>query len=222
MDKALCPRSRRNRVNPFGEFEAVPSHGTLMGNRGDLHNNDGSIGRKWKLKRWISCILHSPTGHRVAFDTPGRYTPLFFADEVTALAAGHRPCAECRRGEYDRFRQGWQVAFGAPVTAAEMDETLHRARIDRHGRKITFEASLGDLPDGTFVATSQPALIWNGALHPWAHAGYDTPRSFNPDLTATVLTPAPTVAVLHAGYRPQVALREIAGIAHFPTDDMAA
>ncbi|MBM7048362.1 hypothetical protein [Rhizobium lusitanum] len=74
----------------------MSARGTLMGNRGDLHSADGSIGRTWKLKRWISRTLHSPIGYRVAFDTPGRYTPLFFADEVTALAAGHNRKAEAR------------------------------------------------------------------------------------------------------------------------------
>jgi len=199
-DKALFSRPRPNRVNPFGEFEAVPARGILMGNRGDLHNADGSIGRTWKLKRWISCTLHSPSGHRVTFDTPGRYTPLFFADEVTALAAGHRPCAECRRVDYDRFRQGWQSAFGTQATAAEMDETLHQARIDRRGRKVTFETQLSDLPPGVFVtmrdAPRAPFLWRDGHLFAWSHTGYGTPLFAKDHHTVTVLTPAPIVRIL--------------------------
>jgi hypothetical protein len=202
----VVQRPRRNRVTPFGDIEAVPARGTLMGNRGDLHNPDGSIGRTWKLRRWITCTLHSPTGNRVVFDTPGHYAPLFFADEVTALAAGHRPCAECRRPEYDRFRQGWQLAFGVRATAAEMDAVIHQARIDRRGRKVTYQARLPDLPAGVLVTTLDApgaALLWrDGQLLPWSHAGYGESGN-GTDRTVTVLTPKPIVEILRVRHAEQ-------------------
>ncbi|TDW31740.1 hypothetical protein EV128_10864 [Rhizobium azibense] len=198
----LIPRPRRNRVTPFGDIEAVPYRGTLMGNRGDLHNHDGTVGKTWKLTRWISCSLTSPTGSRVVFDTPGRYTPLFFADEVTALAAGHRPCAYCRRDEYDRFRDAWQAAFGSKPSAVKIDDILHQARIDGRGHKVTFIASLRELPDGVFVtgdkSPSTPFLVRAGGLHPWSHAGYGKPVYLVNDRPVRVLTPAPIVGILRA------------------------
>ncbi|WEJ16159.1 hypothetical protein N0Q91_05910 [Sinorhizobium sp. K101] len=174
-----------------------------MGNRGDLHAPDGTVCRPWKLKRWISCTLHSPAGHRVAFDTAGNYTPLFFADETTALAAGHRPCASCRRPAYDAFREGWQAAFGDKPPAVEIDGTLHQARIDARGHKRTFVASLGELPDGVFVAGERSPgvafLVQAGGLYSWSHAGYGKPIYDVPrNRPARVLTPAPIVAILKA------------------------
>lgn len=200
----MIERPRRNRVTPFGDIEATPHRGTLMGNRGDLHAPDGTICKTWANRRWISCTLHSPTGHRVAFDTPGRYTPLFLADEVTALAAGHRPCAECRRPAYDRFRDGWQAAFGTKPSAVEIDHILHQARIDTRGNKITSVAPLRDLPDGVFIAGDRSPgtafLVHAGGLHPWSHVGYGKPVYLAHDRPVRVLTPAPIVGVLKARY----------------------
>ncbi|TBC51040.1 hypothetical protein [Rhizobium ruizarguesonis] len=198
----MIERPRRNRVTPFGEIEATPHRGQLMGNRGDLHAADGTINRTWKLKRWISCTLHSPAGHRVTFDTPGRYTPLFFADEVTALAAGHRPCAECRRPAYDWFRDGWQTAFGTRPSAGDIDDILHAARINERGCKITYIAPLRDLPNGAFVADARSPgtafLVRAGRLWPWSHAGYGKPITIPSNRPLRVVTPAPIVGVLTA------------------------
>lgn len=155
-------------MTPFGTIEATPHRGTLMGNRGDLHAPDGTIGRPWLLTRWISCTLHSPTGHRVTFDTPGRYTPLFFADEVTALAAGHRPCGQCRRPEYDSFHDAWQDAFGTRLHAYEMDEVLHRARLDGAGRQRTFQARLSETPFLSSLSLARHASPCSGQT---AHLG---------------------------------------------------
>ncbi|MBY5826575.1 hypothetical protein [Rhizobium leguminosarum] len=202
----MIERPRRNRLTPFGDIEATPHRGVLMGNRGDLNDNDGNVCRTWMLRRWISCTLHSPTGRRVTFDTPGCYTPLFFADEVTALAAGHRPCASCRRPAYEAFRAGWQDAFGERPSAVEMDDTLHQTRIDAAGHKVTFVASLHDLPDGVFVAgersPSTAFLVRAGSLYSWSHAGYGKPVRQPFSRSVKVLTPAPIVDILKTGLFP--------------------
>src|SRR6202451_2054834 len=99
--------SRQNRVTPFGDLVATPERGTFMGNRGVLHDAEGRIKRVWQLKRWIVCVLEF-RGRKRQVMTPGRYTELFFLDEATALAAGHRPCAECRRQRFNAFRDAWK------------------------------------------------------------------------------------------------------------------
>lgn len=193
---------RRNRVTPFGDLEATTARGQLMGNRGDLHDKAGAIVRQWKVKRWIACRLVHPRGGRVTFDRPGRYTPLFFADEPTALAAGHRPCAECRREDYRAWVEGWRLAFGIKPSAPDMDAALHAARISDRGQKNTFEARLGDLPQGVIVtlpdAPHTPLLNWQEHLYPWTHEGYLEPRQAEASTRCIVLTPMPAVAVLAA------------------------
>ncbi|HWU63074.1 MAG TPA: hypothetical protein VN112_13735 [Ensifer sp.] len=193
---------RRNRVTPFGRLEAVPARGQLMGNRGDLHDSTGVISREWKVKRWIACALVHPSGSRAVFDTSGRYTPLFFADEPTALAAGHRPCAECRRADYNVWREGWRMAFGSSASANDLDAALHQARIDRNGCKITTQARLADLPDGVIVtlenAPESPLLLWERETFAWTHEGYGAPLQLAATTACRVLTPAPSVAVLSA------------------------
>lgn len=198
-----APSPRANRVTPFGTFEAVPQKGRFMGNRGIL-----APGRPWRNRAWLCCRL-SFRGRRVAFDDPHHYTPLFFADEAVALAAGHRPCAECRRADYMAFAQAFRRAFAMAeetrLPAATIDRALHFARI-RAGIEVTHPARLGTLPDGAFVTRSdaprRPCLVVDGMLRPWFHAGYGPPEPAPPDLRVTVLTPAPTIAVLKAGYRP--------------------
>lgn len=198
----MVQHPRRNRVTPFGALEAVPARGQLMGNRGDLHDRAGEIARDWKVKRWIACRLTHPRGTRATFDTPGRYTPLFFADEPTALAAGHRPCAECRREDYDVYREGWRRAFGVRSSADDMDAALHRARIEPGGGKLVNDARLGDLPDGVMLTLredwSTPLLLARGQLFPWSHDGYGAPCACDASVTVRVLTPSPSVAVLAA------------------------
>lgn len=206
-------RPRRNRVTPVGDIEISAYRGTLMGNRGDLHAADGTISRSWKVKAWLTCTLAERNRNRVTFDAPGRYTPLFFGDEAVALAAGHRPCAQCRKGAYARFKACWRAADGGKPspTAEQMDACLHAARIDREGRKVMVRAHrLLDLPDGAFVlregVPGRPLLLWGSQLYPWRHSGYDKPYPAPTALAVNVLTPAPIVEVLRAGYRPAVAL----------------
>jgi hypothetical protein len=182
-----------------------------MGNRGDLHAPDGALWLKYRLRRWICCTTEEIEG-RVTFDTPGLYYPLFFCDEAVAMAAGHRPCGWCRAADFERFRACWRAAhrlpFNAFLPARQIDQHLHSARIDRKGRQITYEARLGELPDGAFVtlpkASAQPLLLWRGALRAWSHAGYAEPEAAPPGVLVNVLTPEPIVAVLRAGYTPFV------------------
>jgi len=195
--------ARRNRVTPEGAIAADPARGLFMGNRGILHDDTGRITASFRHRNWVCCVLQFK-GRKRQIMTPGHYTELFFLDEATALAAGHRPCAECRRAEYDRFRAAWGAAFGATPSAKAMDAALHEARIIPRLRiQRTHEADLTDLPDGTFIRWEEtPALILDDRLLPWAPSGYGPPVPRPASGRVTVLTPAPTVAVLKAGYRP--------------------
>src|SRR2546426_5734544 len=121
---------RQNRVTPFGELIATPERGTLMGKRGGcLHDTAQRIVRPFVSRRWIACLLEFK-GRRRTVMTPGRYTELFFLDEATALAAGHRPCAECQRARYDLFRAHWAGRGRKLPGTDHMDDVLHAQRID--------------------------------------------------------------------------------------------
>lgn len=211
---------RRNRLNPHGQFEAVEARGRMLGNRGCLHDDTGLIlAKAFRRIAWLTCELQFK-GRKQPINSPGCYTQLFALDEATMLAAGHRPCALCRRPAYEAFRSAWQLAHGGPVPlAAKMDAELHRARLDDTGRQRTFSAQLDSLPDGVMIerpgSTSQTALLWDGMLYPWHHEGYGAPLDLDPDSQVVVLTPRPTVAVLAAGFAPQAAIgRSQAGVSH--------
>jgi hypothetical protein len=199
----------QNRVTPFGEIVAVPQHGTLMGNRGGrFHTADKTLTRRrWVSRRWIACVLEFKQRRREVM-SPGRYTELFFLDEATALAAGHRPCRECRRADHDRFRQAWlsgNASLGLPpdVGIDEIDRVLHAERARPDGAKVTFTARLGGLPEGAFVARGDTALlVARGALWEWSPGGYAGARPLDPAAAAAVLTPRSVVRALTAGYRP--------------------
>lgn len=201
--------TRQNRVTPFGTIVADPARGTLLGNRGILHGADGTIRRAWAGKAWICCAL-AFKGRRHPLAAPGHYTALFFLDEATALAAGHRPCALCRRAAFTAFRDAWARGDGwpadaAPPRAAEIDARLHAERLAMPGRgKRIHRALLGSLPDGTMVLAddepARPLLRWQGALLPWSPCGYGAPRPLDPWREASVLTPRSTVGALAAGY----------------------
>lgn len=198
---------RPNRVTPFGDLEATPARGTLMGNRGDLHGPDGAIRRHHVGKAWICCTLAERNGRRVVFDTKGHYTPLFFLDEAMAFAAGHRPCAECRRADFLRFKRHFNRATGRPddqfVPAREIDALLHRERLDGKTKRL-YRANVADLPDGSFFTTATaaqtPLLLWQGKAYPWSHQGYGAPFTLPNRAELTVLTPPTLVGVLRAGY----------------------
>ena len=194
----------QNRVLPSGEIVIDPSRGIFTGNRGCLHDDTRQLGRaRWRGRAWICCRLQWK-GVRRSPMTPRRWTELFFLDEAVALSAGHRPCAYCRRADYLAFRAAWAKA-GLPGTSApEIDRILHAARLmpDRTQRHHT--ALANDLPDGTFILhQGQPALIQANRLHPFHPSAYAAPIP-RPQGVVTVITPAPMVACLAAGYVPQV------------------
>ena len=172
-----------------------------MGNRGGaIHNDHHEIVRAYKSPRWLICVLEFK-GRRRTVMTPRLYTELFFLDEAVALSAGHRPCAECRRARFEEYRRAWGVILRAP----EMDAELHRSRIDRQGRKITYEDKLDVAPDGSFVAVAGSAcLVWGDALFPWTPYGYGPAESRPRGQMVAVLTPPDTVRCLRNGYVPQV------------------
>lgn len=158
-------------------------------------------GRRWASERWLCCSLAFSGRHRHPVWSRG-YTQLFFLDEVTALAAGHRPCFECRRPDARRFCQAIGRAEGtAPPALAAVDRRLHRERLDGRGKRVHF-ADLSDLPDGAAIARGQDALaLRSGRLLRWTHCGY-ADAGLRPDGTGALLTPPTIVAALRAGYRP--------------------
>jgi len=195
----------QNRVLPTGEIVTDPGRGLMMGNRGCLHGQGRELGTaRWRSKLWICCVLDWQ-GRRRDPMPPGRWTALFFLDEATALAAGHRPCAYCRRADFQDFAGAWQAARrpSARPRAAEMDAVLHAERVDRRRRKRTYQARAADLPDGVLVRVGGRAgLLLAGRLRPWSSGGYGAPCA--PPTVAEVLTPPSIVAAIAAGYRPLV------------------
>lgn len=194
----------QNRVNPFGELFADAARGLLMGNRGGrLHRDDRTLAsRRFVSRQWICCVLAFKGRHREVWGDS--YSELFFLDEPTALAAGHRPCFECRRKDAQAFAAAFAAAHRLTVCprAAEMDKVLHAERLDgkakrRHRRQID------TLPDGVFVAIGDDAFAVRGKqLLRWTPAGYDQPRRRPRELMVDVLTPPTIIAVLAGGYRP--------------------
>jgi hypothetical protein len=195
---------RQNRVTPFGELIATPARGTLMGNRGCLHNAEQRIRRAFVGKRWIICVLQFK-GRRRPIMVPGRYTELFFLDEATALAAGHRPCVECQRARYLVFREHWIAARAAAAPAPSVDDidtVLHAERLDATRGKRTYVERLSRLPGGVMVVggDGQPYLVHAGALRPWSPEGYGAPRRLAAGAEVRVLTPCSLVDTIAHGY----------------------
>ena len=194
--------SLQNRVLPTGEIVDVPAKGMFTGNRGILHGPDGTLGvSRWQHQHWVLCTLDHPRGVYHG-PMPNRgWTALFFLDEAVGLAAGHRPCHYCRRAAARAFVEAVQRAEG-PMDRTTMDRTLHRARVTRDRRQVRFSASMERLPTGCFVLwKGQPALVKKASLLPYSPSGYRSsiPREKG---QVTVLTPAPIVAALSAGYHP--------------------
>lgn len=199
----------QNRVTPWGALEAVPSRGTWMGNRGVLHDEHRTVVRPRASRAWIICRLEFK-GRRRELMAPGHYTQLFFLDEATALAAGHRPCFECRRDAAQEFVRRWQQRGGRrDATVAEVDRELsEQRRVLRSGMRDGKRAWVGllqDLPDGTMVEVDGAAwLVHAGQLVKWSHDGYRDAqrRAIDDGRTGWVLTPHGTVQALRDGYRP--------------------
>jgi hypothetical protein len=203
---------KQNRVTPFGEIIAIPERGTFMGNRGVLHDAEGRIRRAWQLKRWIVCVLEF-RGRMRQVMTPGRYTGLFFLDEATALAAGHRPCAECRHACFLAFCNAWKMAHpsnngSSRPTAEEIDSRLHAERLAPDRSKRSFVAALDELPDGVFVTVAawgeQAYLVRGDRLLACSPGGYSERRQRTKGVEVKVLTPQSTVGTIRAGYVPEI------------------
>ncbi len=189
----------QNRVTPFGDLIVTEARGLLMGNRGRLHDADRRIVRYAQGRRWIACLTDF-RGRRRAVMSPGSYTELFFLDEAVALAAGHRPCAECRHEDYVRFRAAWARALPGGTTADDMDNRLHADRLAGPRTRRTYRERMDSLPDGAYVEIDGAAwLVREGAVHLWTPAGYTERRALRPD-PATVITPRCIVEVIRAGY----------------------
>ncbi len=195
---------RQNRVTPYGALIAVPDRGMFWGNRGVLHDRQGRLVRYSRGRAWAICLLDYK-GRRRQQWAPGRLTELFFLDEATGLAAGHRPCGECRYRDYQAFKHAWAQAHGGRLPGVQaIDARLHADRLAGPGVRRTYRALLADLPDGTMVGHQDaPFLVHAGRLLAWTPGGYlDRPAPEPASGEVTVITPRATVAVLAAGYRP--------------------
>jgi hypothetical protein len=198
----------RNRVTPLGELVADPGRGLVYGNRGCLHDESGRIGRRYNGKRWIACQLQFRGWQRRPLLQPGRFTELFFLDEATALAAGHRPCALCRHDDYARLVTIWRELHPGPVGAEMIDAQLHGERVAPDTRaQLHHEAPLDALPDGAFVLREgAPWLVLDAHLLRWTPSGYVARKPRPAREQALLITPPSLVSVLQADWRPLVPL----------------
>ena len=198
----------QNRVTPLSELVADPARGLVYGNRGCLHDDHGRIRRRFNGRRWIACQLEFRGWQRGPLLQPGKFTELFFLDEVTAFAAGHRPCALCRRSDYTRFTEIWRERHPGPADADTIDAQLHDERVDPHTRaQRHHHARLDELPDGAFVLMDGAAwLVRRTELVRWTAAGYTDPMPRPVGEDAVLITPPSLVAVLRTDWRPLVPL----------------
>ncbi|MCQ6957249.1 hypothetical protein [Mucilaginibacter aquariorum] len=203
---------RKNRVAPDGNIIQNSARGAWMGNRGVLHDKGKTILRPFKHQAWIICALEFKGRHRKLM-APDRWTELFFLDEATAFAAGHRPCFECRRENAIRFKMAWlkgnpQYGFDQKTSIKKIDEVIHQERIDKKGQKVTSEATVEYLPNGTFIKhNGEPFLISAGRRYLWTPSGYEKPQKLG-EGKVTVLTPASIINAFRAGYDPQITIQE--------------
>jgi hypothetical protein len=200
-----------NRVDPWGNIIKTSARGSWMGNRGVLHDEHQNILYPFKLKAWLICLLEF-NGRQRQVMAPRRYTELFFLDEATAFSAGHRPCFECRRKDFNQFKACWvkgnpEYGFNEKTSIQKIDEILHQERIDRNGSKISYAGDIKNLPDGSFVIyDDKPALIANALIFPWSPFGYEKGIVLPRAEKVTVLTPRSVVNAFRAGYLPQMAV----------------
>jgi hypothetical protein len=198
----------QNRVTPLGDVIATPERGLVYANRGCIHDATGAVRNRYPTRRWIACQLEFNGRHRRPLMAPGKFTELFFLDEATALAAGHRPCGECRFKDYEHLTAMWAELHPGQNGADAIDEQLDAERRDPQTKQRRFhEAPMADLPDGTFVLVeNQPHLVLGSHLHRWSPAGY-TARTGRPAASnTTVITPPSLVALLAADRTPLVPL----------------
>jgi hypothetical protein len=190
----------QNRVTPFGRIEALAQRGLFTGNRGIIHDpaTKTLLKRRWTTKAWLICVLSWKDRRREVMARQS-WTELFFLDEATALAAGHRPCFYCRRGQALLFRAAFAAATGGPLPyAAEMDAVLHA---ERRQPGSVIGPPFGELPDGAMVAAGESAFVAaSGQLLLWSVEGYRVAEP--PPVAVRLITPPSTLAALRAGYRP--------------------
>ncbi|MEM8790567.1 MAG: hypothetical protein AAGE80_03030 [Pseudomonadota bacterium] len=203
----------QNRVLPDGQIAQAPWRGALMGNRGCLHQPDNTLGRaRWRHRNWVCCVTEFRGRKRLPMPPPGSptvYTALFFWDEATAFAAGHRPCGECRNQDYKFFKSLWSRAGLGANDAKAMDRALHDARVPvLKGEHPPQAASIRHLPDGVILRVGgRLGLLWEGAVLAWQDTGGYGPCIAPGSEDVEVLTPAPVIKIFEAGYRPFVRLR---------------
>jgi hypothetical protein len=199
----------QNRVDPFGNIIKTTARGSFMGNRGVIHDEHKQITHTFKNKAWITCLLEFKARKRTVM-SPGHWTELFFMDEATAFAAGHRPCFECRREDAKRFKSCWiqgnlSYHFTMNTSIKKIDEVLHKERIDDEGKKITYQCWSSEITDGTFVLfDADPYVLSNNELLRWTPFGYDRIIALPHVTKLTVLTPNSIVNAFRAGYIPQI------------------
>ena len=199
----------QNRVDPFGNLIKTAARGSWTGTRGILHNDEQQILRPFKLKTWLVCKLEFK-GRKRKMMSPDRYTELFFLDEATAFAAGHRPCCECRRDDFNKFKSLWLKGnpvynFHEKIAIKKIDSIIHEERINPDRSKITFEANSHNIPDGCFVAiNNNPYLVLGGQLFLWTPFGYEKGMALPGIEKIIVLTPRSIVNTIKAGYLPQI------------------
>jgi hypothetical protein len=207
----------QNRVSPFSVLVATPERGFWTGNRGVIHNAHQQIVKNHAVKYWITCVLRYKNYQRTVM-SPNRWTELFFLDEATAFAAGHRPCGFCRHADFKRFKNLWLAANGAQHSLSPnpkmdtIDALIHADRLDEKGHQRTFKAELSTLPDGSFVAPkgdSKACLWYNGNLFEWSFSGYTKLGVFEKNQIVTVLTPQSFISVFRLGYVPEVHISAI-------------
>lgn len=204
----------QNRVNPWGKLFTTTARGAFMGNRGILHDQQKQIIKPWAHQAWIICSLDFETaqGQRIKRQvfSQGSYSELFFLDEATALSAGHRPCAKCRRERFHEFKLAWCTAnrgdAEAKLRVQELDKQLHEERTIRGGGKLTYLMPFAEIPDGAFFEWQGEALLcWKDTVKIWSPSGYSTATSLPaPADLVKVLTPISIVKMYSYLFRPQV------------------
>ncbi len=195
--------SLQNRVTPLGDIVATPQRGMFMGNRGIIHDpaTRTLLNRRWSSKAWLICVCDFRGRRRDVMATRS-WTELFFLDEATALAAGHRPCFYCRRDDANAFRAAWEQGNGvAHAGAPDIDEVLHRERLDGKQKRLhALPMPLEQLPDGAIVqAGGESYLILKRRFLLWSFEGYR--EAATPPRDAALLTPPSTLRAFSAGYR---------------------
>jgi hypothetical protein len=193
----------QNRVTPLSEVIDTPARGLVYGNRGCLHDDTGRVRRRYNGRRWIACQLQFKDWRRGPLFQPGKFTELFFLDEATAFAAGHRPCALCRRADYNHFVEIWQALHPGQSDADAVDSQLHDERVEPDTRaQRHHDAALDDVPDGVFVLhEGAPRLVLGDSLLVWSPAGYLARCPRPAGRQARVITPPSLVAVLRTGWQ---------------------